>query len=109
MLANDTDVEGDALTAVLVGGPSHGTVALNANGSFTYTPAANYNGSDSFTYRAAGRQQPLGGGDGHDRDRGDGGSAGGRQRRVFDERGHRAGPVRGGRARQRHATWTAIR
>ena len=34
-------------------GPSHGTLTLNANGSFTYTPAANYNGSDSFTYRAS--------------------------------------------------------
>ena len=33
-------------------GPAHGTLTLNANGSFTYTPAANYNGRDSFTYRA---------------------------------------------------------
>ena len=31
--------------------PGHGTLTLNANGSFTYTPAANYNGTDSFTYR----------------------------------------------------------
>ena len=38
---------------MLVSGPSHGTLTLNANGSFTYTPAANYNGSDSFTYRAS--------------------------------------------------------
>jgi VCBS repeat-containing protein len=37
---------------VLVTGPSHGTLTLNSNGSFTYTPALNYNGSDSFTYRA---------------------------------------------------------
>src|SRR5207302_3104112 len=29
-----------------------GTVTLNSNGSFTYTPAANYNGPDSFTYQA---------------------------------------------------------
>ena len=33
-------------------GPTHGTLTLNANGSFTYTPAANYNGADSFTYQA---------------------------------------------------------
>ena len=31
----------------------HGTLTLNANGSFTYTPAANYNGTDTFTYRAS--------------------------------------------------------
>ena len=53
VLANDTDPDGDPLTAVLVTGPSHGTLTLNANGSFTYTPAANYNGPDSFTYRAS--------------------------------------------------------
>ena len=52
VLANDTDVDGDPLTAVLVTGPSHGTLTLNANGSFTYTPDANFNGTDSFTYRA---------------------------------------------------------
>ena len=40
VLANDTDVEGDALTPVVVSGPSHGTVTLNADGSFTYTPDA---------------------------------------------------------------------
>ena len=37
---------------MLVTGPAHGTLTLNANGSFTYTPTANYNGADSFTYRA---------------------------------------------------------
>ena len=40
-----------ALTAGLVIGPTHGTLTLNANGSFTYTPVSNYNGSDSFTYK----------------------------------------------------------
>ena len=53
MLANDTDADGDALTAVLIAGPAHGTLTLNADGSFTYTPAAGYNGTDSFTYRAS--------------------------------------------------------
>src|SRR5205085_7925494 len=41
------------LTATLATNPTHGTLALNANGSFTYTPAANYNGADSFTYTAS--------------------------------------------------------
>jgi VCBS repeat-containing protein len=52
VLANDSDPDGNPLTAILVSGPSHGTVTLNSNGSFTYTPAANYNGPDSYTYRA---------------------------------------------------------
>jgi len=52
VLGNDTDAEHNPLTAVLLTGPAHGTLTLNANGSFTYTPAANYNGSDSFTYKA---------------------------------------------------------
>lgn len=50
VLANDVDVDGDTLTAAIVTGPTHGTLTLNANGSFTYTPTANYSGSDSFTY-----------------------------------------------------------
>ncbi len=53
VLGNDTDADGDPLTAALVSGPSSGTLVLNANGSFNYTPAANFNGSTSFTYRAA--------------------------------------------------------
>ena len=40
------------LAAVLDSGPTRGTLALNADGSFTYTPAADYNGPDSFTYHA---------------------------------------------------------
>ena len=52
VLANDTDVDGQALTAAAVTRPAHGALSLNSNGGFTYTPAANYNGSDSFTYRA---------------------------------------------------------
>ncbi|MCX6035756.1 MAG: Ig-like domain-containing protein, partial [Chloroflexi bacterium] len=48
VLANDTDVEGDTLTATLDTGPAHGSVTLGADGAFTYTPAANYNGSDSL-------------------------------------------------------------
>jgi len=52
VLANDSDPENDPITAALVSGPSHGTLVLNADGSFTYTPDANYNGADSFTYRS---------------------------------------------------------
>ncbi len=52
VLSNDSDVENNSLTAVTVSQPSSGTLSLNANGSFTYTPNANYNGPDSFTYKA---------------------------------------------------------
>ena len=54
MLGNDTDVDaGTTLTASLVASAANGTVTLNADGSFTYTPAANFNGTDSFTYTAS--------------------------------------------------------
>ncbi|HLL89182.1 MAG TPA: tandem-95 repeat protein, partial [Tepidisphaeraceae bacterium] len=51
VLANDTDADADTLTADLVSNVTNGTLSLNADGSFTYAPAANYVGSDSFTYR----------------------------------------------------------
>jgi VCBS repeat-containing protein len=53
VLANDTDADGDALTATVASGPAHGTLTLNTNGSFTYTPASAYSGGDSFTYTAS--------------------------------------------------------
>jgi hypothetical protein len=52
VLANDTDADGDVLTAALVLSPSHGVVALQPDGSFLYTPTVGYVGSDSFTYQA---------------------------------------------------------
>jgi VCBS repeat-containing protein len=52
VLSNDTDVDGNSLTAYKVRNPYHGTVTLSSNGSFVYTPSANYNGTDTFTYRA---------------------------------------------------------
>jgi VCBS repeat-containing protein len=52
VLGNDSDGDGDPLTAALVSGPSNGGLTLNADGSFTYTPDADFNGSDSFTYVA---------------------------------------------------------
>ncbi|MEM1241833.1 MAG: DUF4347 domain-containing protein, partial [Cyanobacteria bacterium P01_H01_bin.26] len=52
VLNGDTDADGDALTATLVGNPSNGSVSLNSNGSFVYTPNAGFSGADSFTYQA---------------------------------------------------------
>lgn len=53
VLANDTDINGDTLAAVIISQPAHGTVTLSANGAFVYTPNANFSGSDSFTYQAS--------------------------------------------------------
>ncbi|MGQ9574251.1 MAG: Ig-like domain-containing protein [Thermoguttaceae bacterium] len=53
VLGNDSDPDGDPLTAVLMAGPSHATsFTFNADGSFSYLPAEHYIGSDSFSYRA---------------------------------------------------------
>jgi VCBS repeat-containing protein len=52
VLDNDTDVEGDALTAVLQDDVTNGTLTLNSDGSFDYTPDAGFSGTDSFTYFA---------------------------------------------------------
>ena len=49
VLANDTDEENDTLSISSVGTPSHGT-AVKSGSQITYTPAANYNGEDTFTY-----------------------------------------------------------
>jgi hypothetical protein len=53
VLANDADLDGNTLTATLVGNVSHGALTLNSDGSFVYTPTAGYSGADSFTYRAS--------------------------------------------------------
>jgi len=53
VLDNDLGGDGAALTAVLAGGPEHGDLDLGQNGSFTYNPAPNYYGGDSFSYRAS--------------------------------------------------------
>src|SRR5437762_1024563 len=50
ILANDT---GGATSAIRDSGPLHGTLNLNPDGSFSYTPAKDYNGPDSFTYHAS--------------------------------------------------------
>lgn len=53
VLANDRDIDGDPLAAVLVNGPANGTLTLNADGSFRYTPDQAFTGTDHFTYRAS--------------------------------------------------------
>jgi len=52
VLGNDTDPDADPLTAILNVGPTNGSLTLNPDGSFTYTPNANFVGADSFTYHA---------------------------------------------------------
>ncbi|MDE2593980.1 MAG: tandem-95 repeat protein, partial [Burkholderiales bacterium] len=57
VMATDVDGDGDALTYAKGVGPEHGSVTVNADGTWTYTPAKDYNGSDSFTVTVS---------DGHD-------------------------------------------
>ncbi len=52
VLSNDSDIDGDNLTAVNASTPANGTVNLNSDGSFVYTPNAQFNGTDTFTYQA---------------------------------------------------------
>jgi Big-like domain-containing protein len=51
VLANDTDADGDAISVSSLGLPAHGTAALNADGTVTYSPNAGFSGTDTFTYR----------------------------------------------------------
>jgi hypothetical protein len=53
VLANDGDVDQDTLEAVLVDNVTNGSLSLNADGSFQYTPNSGFAGTDSFTYRAS--------------------------------------------------------
>ncbi len=48
VLENDSDADEDPLTATLVTGPAHGSLTLNDDGSFSYTPELNYFGADHF-------------------------------------------------------------
>ncbi len=52
VLANDSDVDGDGLSVSGVSSPSNGSVVVNPDGTLTYTPEADFFGSDSFTYTA---------------------------------------------------------
>jgi VCBS repeat-containing protein len=52
VLANDSDADDNPITSIKVTDPAHGVLELQADGSFTYSPSANYSGTDSFTYKA---------------------------------------------------------
>ncbi|MFA5127410.1 MAG: Ig-like domain-containing protein [Patescibacteria group bacterium] len=52
VLQNDTDADEDALSTVIVSDPENGTVLLDEDGGFTYTPNTGYQGVDLFTYKA---------------------------------------------------------
>ena len=61
VLANDTDGDlgaGDVLTVTDYTQPTNGAVVLNPNGTFTYTPAADFNGTDTFTYTVSDEASP---------------------------------------------------
>ena len=51
ILSNDFGLQGDTLTVTLNSPPDSGVISLNSNGSFTYTPQADFNGLDSFEYK----------------------------------------------------------
>jgi hypothetical protein len=53
VLGNDSDVDGDTLTAVKKANPAHGVVTLAPDGAFSYTPDAGYVGNDQFSYWAS--------------------------------------------------------
>jgi VCBS repeat-containing protein len=52
LLGNDSDPENDVISALIVSQPGNGSIALQTNGAFSYTPRANFNGQDTFQYRA---------------------------------------------------------
>ena len=52
VLDNDSDADGDALTATKVSDPAQGTLTIDVDGAFTYTPTSGFVGVDSFTYKA---------------------------------------------------------
>lgn len=53
VLFNDSDIDGDSITAIKVTPPLHGVVTLAADGAFSYTPVTGYRGLDAFSYRAS--------------------------------------------------------
>jgi large repetitive protein len=59
VLTNDTDPDGDPLSVTLLSQTLHGTVVLNANGTYVYTPLPGYVGMDSFQYRVCDNSSPA--------------------------------------------------
>jgi hypothetical protein len=53
ILANDSDPDGNTLTAAIVGLPAHGALVTSPNGLFSYTPEAGFTGTDNFTYKVS--------------------------------------------------------
>src|SRR5206468_692066 len=51
VMANDSDIDGDPLSASLVSGPAHGTLSLNSDGTFNYVPTSGFTGDDAFRYQ----------------------------------------------------------
>ena len=60
VLTNDSDPEGESLTAELVSGPGQGVLNLIPAGGFTYTPTNHFSGADTFTYQASDGQTNSG-------------------------------------------------
>jgi hypothetical protein len=52
VLVNDADADGDSLTVAGVSSPANGSAVVNPDGTVTYTPDADFFGTDSFTYTA---------------------------------------------------------
>ena len=90
LLANDVDVDGDALRVARIGEAGHGAVRLNADGTVSYSPDAGFSGQDTFTYAVSDGEAeadgvvtvtvepaPDGGGDGGNGGNGGGGNGGG--------------------------------
>ena len=101
VLTNDADADGDTLSATLVTGVDHGTLTLNADGSFTYKPDDDYHGTDSFTYLATDGLANSGYRDGHHHGRIDQRCPGGAKRFVRCRKRHDADGQHGRRcARQ---------
>lgn len=53
VLGNDSDVNGDTLTAQLIPNGTNGNVSLNTDGSFSYTPSTGFTGDDDFNYQVS--------------------------------------------------------
>jgi hypothetical protein len=60
LLSNDTDIDGDILTAMLFQPPAHGTAVVQNNGAFSYSPAPGFHGTDTFSYQMLQNGVPAG-------------------------------------------------